>query len=213
MHSGAATWVLSEAELLSASSALMNPRYIHMAKCGFKSWALKYGTYSLIKKKKNTKSLCCEPSWPSCCCGGTDTAAKEAVDLRRSSISLKSERSCIISEQKLCGASQWLSGKEFTCGAEVVGNMGLIPGWERYPGGGHGSPPQYFCLKNLMDRGTNSSNLACSHAWVLWPRMSGPYDNEVSLLIFNITTAVVTWITKSSLSKFKSSLYLYRPLS
>ena len=135
------------------------------AKCGFKSWTFKYGTYSLIKKKQNkTKSLFCEPSWPSCYCGGTDTAAKEAMDLRHSSISLKSEHSCIISEQKLCGASQWLSGKEFTCGAEVVGNMGLIPGWERSPGGGHGSPPQYSCLKNLMNRGTNSGNLACSHA-------------------------------------------------
>ena len=30
--------------------------------------------------------------------------------------------------------------------------MGLIPGWGRYPGGGHGNPPQYSCLENPTDR-------------------------------------------------------------
>ena len=33
------------------------------------------------------------------------------------------------------------------------GDMHLIPGLGRSPGGGHGSPLQYFCLKNPMDRG------------------------------------------------------------
>ena len=28
-----------------------------------------------------------------------------------------------------------------------------IPGWGRPPGGGHGSPPQYPCLEDPMDRG------------------------------------------------------------
>ena len=32
-------------------------------------------------------------------------------------------------------------------------DVGLIPGWERSPGGGHGSPLQYSCLENPMDRG------------------------------------------------------------
>ena len=31
--------------------------------------------------------------------------------------------------------------------------VGLIPGSGRSPGGGHGNPLQYFCLKNPMDRG------------------------------------------------------------
>ena len=30
---------------------------------------------------------------------------------------------------------------------------GLIPGWGRSPGGGHGNPLQYSCLENPMDRG------------------------------------------------------------
>ena len=33
-------------------------------------------------------------------------------------------------------------------------DMGLIPGWGRFPGGGHGNSLQYSCLENPMDRGT-----------------------------------------------------------
>ena len=36
-------------------------------------------------------------------------------------------------------------GKESTCNA---GNLGLIPGLGRSPGGGHGNPHQYLCLEN-----------------------------------------------------------------
>ena len=32
-------------------------------------------------------------------------------------------------------------------------DTGLIPGWERSPGGGHGNPPQFSCLENPTDRG------------------------------------------------------------
>ena len=41
-------------------------------------------------------------------------------------------------------------GKESTCNA---GDLGLIPGLGRSPGGGHGNPFQYSCLENPMDRG------------------------------------------------------------
>ena len=37
--------------------------------------------------------------------------------------------------------------------ASSTGNVGLIPGSGRSPGGGHGSPLQYSCLENPMDRG------------------------------------------------------------
>ena len=36
-------------------------------------------------------------------------------------------------------------GKESACNA---GDLGLIPGLGRFPGGGHGSPLQYSCLEN-----------------------------------------------------------------
>jgi len=37
---------------------------------------------------------------------------------------------------------------------EDTGDLGLIPGLGRSPGGGHGNPFQYSCLESLMDRGT-----------------------------------------------------------
>ena len=32
-------------------------------------------------------------------------------------------------------------------------DQGSIPGWGRFPGEGNGSPLQYSCLENPMDRG------------------------------------------------------------
>ena len=43
-----------------------------------------------------------------------------------------------------------LDGKESACN---VGDLGLIPGLGRSPGEGNGSPLQYSCLENPMDRG------------------------------------------------------------
>ena len=33
-----------------------------------------------------------------------------------------------------------------------AGDLGLVPGSERSPGGGNGNPLQYSCLENPMDR-------------------------------------------------------------
>ena len=41
-------------------------------------------------------------------------------------------------------------GRDSACNA---GDPGLILGWGRSPGGGHGNPLQYSCLENSMDRG------------------------------------------------------------
>ena len=49
-------------------------------------------------------------------------------------------------EMQPCGSD----GKEFACNA---GDLGLIPGLGRSPGGGHGNPLQYSCLENPMDSG------------------------------------------------------------
>ena len=35
-----------------------------------------------------------------------------------------------------------------------AGDAGLIPRWERAPGGGKGNPLQDSCLENFTDRGT-----------------------------------------------------------
>ena len=42
-------------------------------------------------------------------------------------------------------------GKKSACNA---GDSGLISGSGRSHGEGHGNPPQYFCQKNPMDRGS-----------------------------------------------------------
>ena len=42
------------------------------------------------------------------------------------------------------------AGKESACDA---GDLCLIPGLGRSPGGGHGNPLQYSCLDKPMDRG------------------------------------------------------------
>ena len=39
-------------------------------------------------------------------------------------------------------------GKESTCNVEETGDVGLIPGLGRSPGGGYGNPLQYPCLEN-----------------------------------------------------------------
>ena len=45
------------------------------------------------------------------------------------------------------------AGKESACNAGDAGDVGLIPGLGRSPGGGHGNPLQYSCPENSMDRG------------------------------------------------------------
>ena len=42
------------------------------------------------------------------------------------------------------------AGKESACNP---GDLGLIPGLGRSPGGGHDNPLKYSCLENSMDRG------------------------------------------------------------
>ena len=44
-------------------------------------------------------------------------------------------------------------GKESACNAEDPGDVGLIPGSGRSPGGGNDYPLQYSRLENPMDRG------------------------------------------------------------
>ena len=52
------------------------------------------------------------------------------------------------------GLPRRLSGEESACNAGAVGDVGLIPGSGRPPGGGHGNPLQCPCLGNPLDRGT-----------------------------------------------------------
>ena len=42
--------------------------------------------------------------------------------------------------------------KNPSANAGDIRDVGSIPGMERCPGGGHGNPLQYSCLKNPMDK-------------------------------------------------------------
>ena len=55
----------------------------------------------------------------------------------------------ILTLSNVLGSSGDSDGKEFVLGA---GDLGSIPGPGRSPGEGNGSPLQYSCLENSMDR-------------------------------------------------------------
>ena len=50
--------------------------------------------------------------------------------------------------------SPWLRSEESACNVGDTGDLGLIPGSGRAPGGEHGNPLQYSCLENTKDRAT-----------------------------------------------------------
>ena len=50
--------------------------------------------------------------------------------------------------------------KSLPANAGDMSDIGSIPGWGRSPGGGHGNPLQFSCLKNLMDRGAWRAKVA-----------------------------------------------------
>ena len=52
--------------------------------------------------------------------------------------------------EQRCICSGFSDGKESACNA---GDLGSISGSGRPPGGGYGTPLQYSCLENPMDRG------------------------------------------------------------
>ena len=69
------------------------------------------------------------------------------------------------------GLPRWLSGKESVCSAGDTGDVGLIPGSGRSPGGGHSNPLKYSCLANAMDWGAcwaTVHRVANSQAWLKW---------------------------------------------
>ena len=47
--------------------------------------------------------------------------------------------------------------KNLPANAGDIRDISLIPGSGSSPGGEHGSPLQYYCLENLMDRGAEET--------------------------------------------------------
>ena len=67
------------------------------------------------------------------------------------------------------------SGKEPTCQCRRYKRRGSVPGSERRPGVGNGSPLQYSCLENPTDRGAHTLNFQSSvSVVVLCPTLRNP---------------------------------------
>jgi len=74
--------------------------------------------------------------------------------------------------------SPWLSGKE---SARNAVDTSLIPGSGRSPGGGNGSPLQYACLENPMDRG---AWWATVHGFTKsWTQLSTRHISHIMILL------------------------------
>ena len=68
-------------------------------------------------------------------------------------------RECVCVSVSICvGFPGGPDGKESVCN---VGDLGLIPGLGRSPGGGHGNPLQYSCLENPQGQ----RSLVCCSPW------------------------------------------------
>ena len=66
----------------------------------------------------------------------------------------------------MLGLPQWLSVEKSACNVGDASDTGLIPGLRSSLGGGNGTPLQYSCWENPMDRG----------AW--WATVHGAAKNQ-----------------------------------
>ena len=62
-------------------------------------------------------------------------------------------------KEKGLGFPGGLVVKNLSASAQDTGDTDSVPGLGRPPGGGHGSPLQYSCLGNPMDRGARRATV------------------------------------------------------
>ena len=75
-------------------------------------------------------------------------------------------------------------GKESAFSVLDAGDVDLIRGSGRSPGGGQGNPLQYSCLENPMDRGAWWATVrGVSKSWMQWKRLSVLYWKRTIQLI------------------------------
>ena len=113
-----------------------------------------------------------------------------------------------------CVRSKWVYKMVSFPGGSIVKNLpanagegGLIPGFGRSPGEGHGNPPQYSCLGNPMDRGawwatvlgftksqTQLSHWRCSASHLARDESSGHINSPSPVAIashFSVLSALI----------------------
>ena len=82
------------------------------------------------------------------------------------------------------------TGKESGCN---VGDLGLIPGLEKSPGGGHGNPSQYSCLENTMDRGVWQAIVHIGCQGVRKEACTNNSASDINIQVIKKVTVVFRW--------------------
>ena len=112
----------------------------------------------------------------------------------------------------ILGLPRWLSNKESTCTSGATGDVGLIPGSGRSPGGGHDNPLQSSCLENPMDRGTGQAavhGVTKSWTWLKWLHTHNGHSNEYKVLNKVLAHSLCLWACFCfEISSFVSFLYI-----
>ena len=90
--------------------------------------------------------------------------------------------------------------KNLPANAGDVRDAGSVPGSERFPGGGHGNPLQYSCLKNPVDRGAWWATVhRVANSWI-WLKRLGTHTHTPLLLccstFFSIHSCLRCFIVK-----------------
>ena len=86
-------------------------------------------------------------------------------------------------------------------------DVGLIPGWGRAPEGEHGSPLQYSCLENPMDRGPWQATLhRVAQSWTELKRLSMHAHNVLITVLDSIHSSFgcfINFLKNFGLRKFQ----------
>ena len=102
----------------------------------------------------------------------------------------------------------------FPCGSPCkestrkAGDLGLIPGLRRFPGEGNGSPLQYPCLENLMDRGAWQATVhGVTKIHTILSQMSLKVSSFLFILfsLFRTASVISTILSPTSVTR---SIYL-----
>ena len=89
------------------------------------------------------------------------------------------------------GLPLWLSGKEFAYNTGDTGDLGLIPGSGRSPGGRHGNPLQYW--KNPVGREAWWATVQrATKNWTWLKQLSTHTLSSLASLIFDLSTSSLT---------------------
>ena len=99
--------------------------------------------------------------------------------------------------------------KKFPSNTVEAGDVGLIPGSGRTPGGGNGSLLQYSCLENIIDRGPWQSTIYRDAK--SWTQLSKEYLLSISSLVKCLLKSLVHFFFNQVIYlflNFKDYLYI-----